>query len=169
MACEALEEIINECLRNSGGMKQILVGDQEDLGEATVVDGEITALTSSSTPVQLNVKRKTSNYIEDQQEDFVQGSTVVTQTIVATIHRRSAVKSNAINIMSAGQRYLFVLVQDMNDVWWLFEYAQLQSVGEGSGQERADGSKYMLTFIAESDQLAYSVQESVVDSIIAVS
>jgi hypothetical protein len=169
MSCVSLEEIPQECERNTGGLHELYVGLQDSIVAITEDEAtwEVNAMTIDEPVVSLNVKRKTSNYVEDEQNDFVNGSNVVTQTITAMIHRRDAVKSRAINIMGAGQRYLFVLAKDANGKYWYFPYAQLQSVGEGSGQERADGSKYSIVFVAESDHLAYEVDATVAAAIIA--
>lgn len=169
MSCLSLEEIAQECERNTGGLHELYVGLQDSIVSITEDDTTwtVTAMTIDEPVVSLNIKRKTSNYVEDEQNDFVNGSNVVTATVTAMIHRRDAAKSRAINIMGAGQRYLFVLAKDANGKYWYFPFAQLQSVGEGSGQERADGSKYNLVFVAENDHLAYEVEDSVAAAIIA--
>jgi len=168
MACEALEGIELGCERNSGGLHQIIVGDMADI-VTQVVDSvvyEINSMTVSSVPVEIAVKRKTSNYVEDEQNDFVNGSVVVTSTITAMLHRRDSEKSRKLNILGAGQRYLYVICKDANGLYWYFPNVQLQSIGEGSGQERADGSKYSVVLVGENDQLAYVIQPSVVASIL---
>ncbi len=164
MPCEILEGIELGCDRNSGGLHQIIVGDMSDIS-TQVVDLPtwiITAMTASTPPVEIAVKRKTSNYVEDEQNDFVNGSVVVTTTITAMLHRRDSEKSRKLNILGAGQRYLYVICLDANGKYWYFPNVQLQSVGEGSGQERADGSKYAVVLIGEDDQLAYEIEASVV-------
>ena len=167
MACEALEGIELGCLRNSGGLHQIIVGDLETVTSQTInnATGVITAMAVSTVPVEIEVKRKVSNYVEDEQEDFVNGSSVVTTTLTAMLHRRDADKSRKLNILSAGQRYLYAILKDANGLYWYFPYMQVQSIGEGSGQERADGSKYSLVMIAENEQLAYEIETSVVASL----
>jgi hypothetical protein len=168
MACLSLEEIQQECERNSGGLVELHVGLMDSIVSITedATTWEVTAMTVDEANVSLNIKRRTSNYVEDEQNDFVNGSNVVTQTITAMIHRRDAAKSRAINIMGAGQRYMYVIALDNNGKYWYFKNVQLQSVGEGSGQERADGSKYALTFVAENDHLAYEIDSTVAQAVI---
>jgi hypothetical protein len=43
------------------------------------------------------------------------------------------------------------------DKYWYFEDLQLTATGEGSGTARADGSKYSVTLLAESEHLAYEI------------
>jgi len=168
MACETLEGIELGCDRNSGGLHQIIVGDMTDVSTQTVnlATWIITAMTVATPPVEIAVKRKTSNYVEDEQNDFVNGSVVVTTTVTAMLHRRDADKSRKLNILGAGQRYLYVICLDANGKYWYFPNVQLQSVGEGSGQERADGSKYAVVLIGEDDQLAYEIDAAVVAGIL---
>lgn len=170
MACETLENIELGCERNSGGLHQIIVGDLDTI-DVTVdpATWRVTAATASEPPIQIEVKRKTSNFIEDEQNDFVNGSVVVTTTVTAMIHRRDALKSRALNILGAGQRYLYMILKDGNGKFWYLEYAQKQSTGEGSGQERADGSKYSVVFVAEEDHLMYEIDPAVVAQLLAMS
>ena len=168
MACEVLEGIELGCDRNSGGIHQILVGDMTDISAQTANNATwiITAMTVATEPIEIEVKRKVSNYVEDEQNDFVNGSVVVTSTITTMLHRRDADKSRKLNLLGAGQRYLYVICKDANGKYWFFPNVQLQSVGEGSGQERADGSKYAVVFVGEDDQLAYEIDAAVVASLL---
>lgn len=171
LRCRGLEEIELGCERNTGGLHAVYVGDMEDID--TIVEDEtqwaVTTLTALSAPVSIEIKRKTSNYIEDEQNDFVNGSVVVTTTTTLMIHRRNAEKSRALDILGAGQRYLYEILLDANGVYWFVPYAQLQSTGEGSGQERADGSKYSAVLVAENDHKAYTISGSIVASLLATS
>lgn len=168
MNCETLEGIQLGCDRNSGGVHQIIVGDMADISSQTVdnTTGIITVMTVGIIPVEIEVKRNISNYVEDKQSDFANGSEVVTTTITTMIHRRDADKSRKLNILGAGQRYLYAICKDANGLFWFFPNVQLQSVSEGSGQARADGSKYGVVFIGEDDHLAYEIEASVVAGIL---
>jgi hypothetical protein len=170
MACATLEEMMNDCERNSGGLHELYVGDLEDI-DTTVnsTTWKVTAATVDTAPVQIEIKRKTSNYTEEVAEDFVNGSTTATVTINVKHHRRAALKSRALDIIGKGQRYLYALMKDANGVWWYVDHLQLQSVGGGSGTERADGSNYDAVLVAESDQLMYEIDAAVALAIIAYS
>jgi len=77
-------------------------------------------------------------------------------------NRRDKDKSEAINVLGSGQQYLAVFIQDANDKYWYFENVQLTATGEGSGTARADGSKYSITLLAESEHLAYEVTSTLI-------
>jgi hypothetical protein len=81
-------------------------------------------------------------------------------------HRREAFKSKAIKILGEGQRDLALVVGDANGKYWYFENAQLSAVAEGSGTAKADGSKYSVTFVAESEHLAYEVDSALIPTLI---
>lgn len=171
MACATLEEIMNACERNSGGLHELYVGDLDDVTAITenTSTWKVTAATVDTAPVQIEIKRKTSNYTEEEAEDFVNGSSLVTTTVNIKHHRRSGLKSRALDIIGKGQRYLYALMKDANGVWWYRSHLQLQSVGGGSGTERADGSNYDAVLVAESDHLMYEIDESVALAMIAYS
>jgi hypothetical protein len=171
MACVTLEEIAKDCERNSGGLHEVLFGDMDSITAITEASAtfSVTAMTVSEAPIDLNIKRKTSNYTDEEAQDFTNGSTTATQTINLMLHRRDATKSRALNILGAGQRYLYAIVKDANGIYWYIPNCQRQNVGEGSGTERADGSKYSVVFIAENDSLAYTISSAIVATLKAVS
>ena len=169
MACQALEAILKSCLNNSGGIYGIWINQQDEILSITPADPSagagwsITAITLQATPVLFDnfyVRRNTSNFTEDSTIDLVNGSSFVTQTINLMFHRREAAKSRAIKILGAGQQYLTAIILEANGLYWYFPYLQVSATGEGSGTNRADGSKYSVTLVAENEYLAYEVSMS---------
>ena len=157
LGCDALETITKSCDNNTGGIRKIWLNDQENVTAAVATGWEITTLTSSPIYTEFEINRNTGNYTEDTASDLINGSTFVTQTITLMFNRRDAAKSEAINILGSGQRYLSAIVLDANDEYWYFENLQLTATGEGSGTARADGSKYSITLLAEADHLSYTI------------
>jgi len=162
MSCEALQSIAKTCDSNTGGIRTVWIGLQEDFDVTTLVDWGITAWTVSAPTSVYAINRNTGNFTEDTAQDLLNGSTLVTQTITLMFNRRDKVKSEAINILGGGQRYLAVVIQDANDKYWYFENVQLTATGEGSGTTRQDGSKYSITLLAEADHLAYEVTSTLI-------
>ena len=163
MSCEALQSIAKTCDNNTGGIKNVWIGLQEDFDVTTIVDWGITAWTVSAPTSVYAINRNTGNYTEETAQDLLNGSTLVTQTITLMFNRRDKAKSEAINVLGGGQRYLAVVIQDANDKYWYFENVQLTATGEGSGTARADGSKYSVTLLAESDHLSYEVLHTLIE------
>ena len=156
MSCEALQSIAKTCDNNTGGIRTVWICQQENVTTATP-DWEITSLVLTDPANVYAINRNTGNYTEETAQDLLSGSTVVNQTITLMFNRRDKVKSEAISVLGSGQQYLAVFVLDANGKYWYFENAQLTATGEGSGTARADGSKYSITLLAESDHLAYEV------------
>ena len=163
MSCEALQTITKPCDNNIGGIKKIWINEQDNV-TATVAPNTwiLSALSATSDYTVFEINRNTGNYTEDTAVDLINGSSFVTQTITLMFNRRDAAKSEAINILGSGQRYLSALVLDANGLYWYFENLQLTATGEGSGTARADGSKYSVTLLAEADHLAWTITEAAV-------
>ena len=156
MSCEALQSIAKSCDNNTGGIRTVWICQQENVTTATP-DWEITSLVLTDPANVYAINRNTGNYTEETAQDLLTGSTLVTQTITLMFNRRDKDKSEAISVLGSGQQYLAVFVEDANGKFWYFENVQLTATGEGSGTARADGSKYSITLLAESDHLAYEV------------
>ena len=168
-ACQALEAIIKSCDNNTGGIYGIWINQQDEIASITPTDPsagagwQITTINLQPSPVLFEnyyIRRNTSSYTEEAAIDLINGSSYVTATINLLFQRREADKSRAIKILGSGQQYLAVFIQDANDKYWYFENAQLSATGEGSGTARADGSKYSITLLAESEHLAYEVLDT---------
>jgi hypothetical protein len=165
-ACQALEAIIKSCDNNSGGIYGIWINQQDEIASITPTNPsagagwEITTINLQATPVLFEnyfIRRNTSSYTEEANIDLINGSSYVTATINLMFQRREADKSRAIKILGSGQQYLAAVVLDANGIYWYFPYLQVTAVAEGSGQARADGSKYAVTLLSENDYLAYTV------------
>jgi len=173
MACENLETIVKSCLNNSGGIFKVYINQQDNIDNIVLGSSpntwrinDINLITGGDLYTEFEIRRNTGSYTEDAAIDLVNGSSYVTATITLMFHRRDQAKSQAIKVLGAGQQYLNAIIQDANGLFWYFPYLQLSAVGEGSGQTRADGSKYSVTLIAENDYLAYEVDPSIVPALV---
>lgn len=151
--CTALTGIAKSCSNNLGGITDVWIYDTEDT-TITKASGTVSAivLATGTAGQKFVFNRNTGNFTEELASDLVNGSNFYTQTINLMFHRRETSKSQAIKILAEGQRDLTVIVKDANGIYWVFELAQLTASGEGSGTAKADGSKYSLTLVAESDE-----------------
>ena len=165
-ACQALEAILKSCDSNSGGIYGIWINQQDEIASITPTNPsagagwEITTINLQPSPVLFEnyyIRRNTSSYTEEAAIDLINGSSYVTATINLMFQRREADKSRAIKILGSGQQYLAAVVLDANGIYWYFPYLQVTAVAEGSGQARADGSKYAVTLLSDNDYLAYTV------------
>lgn len=170
MACTTLLEVEDDCLNNIGGVTQLLYVDQSDIDvEETVVnsDGVITAMESATPLKSIVVKKNASNYVESEKIDLEAGSNYIEATVSISLKHRNAAKSKAIRIAGEGQRKLALFIKDGNGRWWYLKDMQLSANEGGSGANKAEGSKYDLTFMGEYEKLAYEVQASVITGLLA--
>jgi hypothetical protein len=165
MSCTTLTTITKGCDNNIGGITSIYVNDMENLGTLVIdtANWEVTSFGSLVDEfVAFEFRRNTGSYTEELQNDFVNGSQFYLQTINLMFHRREAAKSKSLKILGEGQRDLAIVVGDANGKFWYFPNAQLSAVTEGSGQAKADGSKYAVSFVAENEFLAYEVDPTLI-------
>lgn len=166
MSCEALISIVKPCDNNIGGIRNVWICHQDNVAAATVSANEwiVSTLTLTASSNAFAINRNSGNYTEDTAMDLISGSNLVTQTITLMFNRRDKDKSEAIHVLGSGQQYLAVFIEDANGLYWYFENVQLTATGEGSGTARADGSKYSITLLAESDHLCYEVQADQIEN-----
>jgi hypothetical protein len=168
MSCNNLDNILLGCDNPVGGIKRILINLSENVTSitASASSWEITSMgVTSSQFKQVEFRKNLGTYTENytRADD---GAIVFTPEIVIPIHGRDAAKSRKINILAEGQRLLDIIVEDNRGQYKYFPEMQLNSVADGSGANKTDGSKYTLTFGGENDQLAYYVSASIIPGIL---
>ena len=170
MSCTTIASIVKDCENNNGGIYEMLVTDQDNVLTTTVDTSawEITAITKTIAFNEIEFKRYVGNFVEDFVASNENGSQVATATITLNLHRRDGAKSKALKILAEGNRYLAIIIKDGNNKYWYFPYCQLTASGEGSGQAKADGSKYSVTFVAENEALAYVVDSTIIAGLLTV-
>lgn len=169
MACNPLTSIVKSCTgSNSGGIFNIYINDNEFITSITkdASTHNITGLTASSKFVSYEFNRNVGNVITSPKIDFLNGSTYFENTLNITLARREASKSASLQILGEGQRFLDIIVLDANGTYWYYDHMQLSGGDEDSGTARADGSKYGVTFIGESDFRPYEISKALVTSVL---
>lgn len=170
--CDALSSIERDCSNALGGINQkIYINDSAnvDYDAATITDGVITSLslTTLGTEFEVIEFRKNLATLNEDYTNNPDGAVMFEHTLVIPIHGRDAAKSNKISVMAAGQRELDIIVPQNDGGWVYLRQATLTTVADGTGAAKADGSKYTLTFTAQSEQLAYFIDEALISDLIA--
>lgn len=166
MACNTIEEILNDCSNPIGGIKRIYLNDQDNVVSETVNLTAWTVTVSASTSYEtIEFRKNLGTYTEDYSKED-DGAIIFNQTITIPLHGRDATKSRKINILAEGQRYLSMVVEMNSGAFVYFDNVQLTSLADGSGAAKTEASKYTITFVAESTHLAYFMSSSDVASII---
>lgn len=162
MACQTLIEQEEDCENNIGGTTEFLYNDQAEVTATTITSGVITAMTTTTVFKTVSFKKNAASYTESEKIDLGQGSNYIEGTVSLSLKRRDSAKSNLIRIAAQGQRKMAIIMKDGNGKFWYLQNMQLSGNEGGSGDTKAAGSKYDLTFLGEYDVLAYPVEASVV-------
>lgn len=170
MACtNPLVSIMKSCAgSNSGGIFNVYINDHTFITSITASASThmITGLTASSNFATYEFNRNVGNVLTSPKIDFLNGSTYFENTLNIVLARREASKSASLQILGEGQRFLDIIVLDANGTYWYYENMQLSGGDEDSGTARADGSKYAVTFIGESDHRPYEIPKALVTSVL---
>lgn len=166
MACTDLEEIELGCVNNLGGGTEFLINDQESITVTkNATTHKVTAAVHQSAFLALEFKRNAIKVDEEEKINLDEGSNYCEAKITLSLKRREGTKSAKIKIIGEGQRLLAIFFKDGNGLWWYIENAQLSGNVGGFGQNKAEGSKYDLSFTAEYEVTMYQVDQSVIDQI----
>lgn len=171
MACNTtLTAILKNCENNVGGLKAFYIAPEEFVTGTTVSAGTVTSISMSGSAnfVEYQFNKNSAFYTEEAAISLENGSTFYTTTVNITLPRREVAKRNSIALVAAGQRNVKIILLDSNGLYWYVGYslsANLTGVGEGSGTAKGDGSKYLLTFLAEEPELMYEVDPSIIAAI----
>lgn len=169
--CGALDSITRDCSNALGGIDQrIYINDSEnvDYDGATFSNGEITNISLGTASITFEVVefRKNLATLNEDYANNPDGAVVFEQTLVIPIHGRDASKSHKISVMASGQRELDIIIPQNEGGYVYLRQATLTTVGDGTGAAKADGSKYTLTFTAQSENLAYFIDGDLIASLI---
>lgn len=166
MACETLLEVVDDCLNNIGGSNEIVYNDQSEVSVAAIVidpiTGVITAMTSTTPFKKIAFKKNAANFVESEKIDLDAGSNYIEGTLTISLKRRDSVKSKMIKAAAQGQRKLAFIVKDGNGIFWYLQNMQLTANEGGTGENKAAGSKYDLTFMGEYEFMANEIEKTVV-------
>jgi len=172
MACTTLTNITKSCDNNLGGLVSAYIFDMDDVATLTedLVNWDVTALTlaSGTKAENFEFKKNVASYTVASAIDLTNGSTYYTATTSLVFHRREAAKSKSLNILAAGQRYLGIIAQDANGLFWLITDAQLTTDEGGSGTAKADGSNYTITLVGEMSKSPLEVSTVIAASTLIV-
>ena len=163
-----LTTITKGCDNNLGGFNFLMVNDSDNVSGKSIntLTHTITGITASDY-TEFYIQKNISSVEVDTPSDFNTGANTFTATVNVIFNRREAQKSLALQILSAGQRYLDIIYRDLNGIYWNIPNAQLSNAAESTGTVRTDGSKYTVTFIAELDNRPYAVDPTIIPALIS--
>lgn len=163
MACALTTGRSLPCKSAVGGLKTVYFADYGTLGTATIVSGEITALSGLSTVwYQYDIKGNSSleTTVNSSREN---GTTFYTQTLNLTLTYLDKATQEEIKLLAAARPH--IAIEDYNGNFFLVGLEHGAEVTGGtivSGASMADLSGFTLTFEAMETAPAYFVTSTVI-------
>ena len=165
--------IAKSCDNNAGGVEKIYISDNCLITGYTETDSEITGITASGGTAsfyEFEFNRNTSSYSETVNIDLANGTTFFSQEVNLVLSRREKTKAEAIKKLTNGQKELFVIVKDSNNLYWAFGKdggAVVTAIEGGSGVNKGDANNYSITFTAEESDNAPEVDSTIIAALLA--
>jgi hypothetical protein len=164
MACELSTGFTLDCKDGIGGIKQIVLLDQNLVTGFTLdASSVVTAIAGPSDadlytyelPTQTGSFEETINFNRDN------GTVFYTQTVNVMLQKLSSAKR--LELQNVAQARVIVFVQDTNGNWWAvgYEYgADLSTATASTGTTLGDANGYTLAFVHEAAVRAYKLSGS---------
>jgi len=150
---------------SQGGLKAVYFADYGTLGDATIVDGEITVL--AGTPAWFKYELKGSSSLETTITSAREsGSTFYTQTLNLTLPRLDKATQEEVKLITLGRPHL--AIEDYNGNFFLVGEKNGADVTGGtivSGAAMGDLSGFTLTMEAMEASPAYFVLPTVITAL----
>lgn len=107
------------CLENTGGVKNVYIGEFDEATAFTYdADDIIDTVTSAKTFYTFKFRPQTAGFNEELTKSIENGTTFWTETVTMIFHKMDAVKRN--KMLSLSGLSLHVIVQTQNgDYWWI--------------------------------------------------
>jgi hypothetical protein len=150
------------CKSAVGGLKTVYFADYGTLGDATIVDGEITALAGSPTLFQFDIKGNSSleSAINSSREN---GTTFYESTLNLTLTFLEKATQEELKLIAHARPHVFV--EDYNGNYFVMGLEHGAEVTGGSivsGAAMGDLSGFTLTLVAQETAPPYFITGSVV-------
>lgn len=166
-----LSGIGSSCDTNMGGVRQeILVALKEDVGEITVSNGKITAITMNNTAkFKKYITRKQASSLNCEYTiDDANGVKFCTSTLTANFARMETAKR--VELMALVNSDCVVIVNDANGLYWLLgeeNTVNVTALTAQTGQASTDANQYSLTMTDISTELPKEVDGTIIGGLVA--
>lgn len=158
MACKINSAIALDCIDSLGGIREVYVGTDVDLGIVRYNSiGEITGLPYiTGTFYKYELPKDTASFTETFNISNTNGSAFYDQAITINLHKLNAFKRKQLLLLSKN-RNIKVILQDNNLNYWLIgkdDGAILSAGTSVTGTAVGDANQYSLTISAQEKEMA---------------
>ncbi len=158
------------CSPNIGGIKKAYITDFVNVEDGfTESNGVVSAVSidSGENYYEFEFNKNTSFYTESEANSIENGTNFKTQVVTLVIPRREVAKRNVIRLLA--QKRLSIIVKDQNGLNWVLGMTNgmdLTTNEGGSGTSKADLNGYTLTFTGEEPEMASTVSDAILATLI---
>lgn len=164
MSCnQTLNGLANDCSPSMGGIKAIYAANRDEVGEITITDGKVSAMSAKGVFKKYGFARNTGSMSSNYQISLENGTRYVATDVVVVFNRMETAKR--VEMAALAQNDLVLIVEDANSKYWLLgkDEPVKATAGDGlTGTARADRNGYSLTLQDNSLELPYEVDESII-------
>lgn len=166
-ACNIFNGITKGCTSNSGGILAVYINDTQNVSyTANTTAMTITAITATPDFSSYEMNKNTGSLVSSTKIDLINGSSFVEHTISLVFNKFSASKHRELTLLGSAQPFLDIIVKTVDNEYFYVPEAQLTVADANSGVARADGQKYQVTFVSQTNLLPYSISEALVTPLI---
>lgn len=172
MSCSLTTDIALDCRDSVGGVKRFLIAELGNKNAITKSSGTITAFTlklgKQFFEYEVDPNRESVFFEEKINPNDANGTVFFESDASINLYKRTAAKSDEVKLLSRNR--VMILVQDMNDTWWLMgeEFgATLQASSSPSGKTLGDFNGYTLNFKAKERDYMPAVSSNLIDTLLS--
>ena len=151
-----------------GGIVEIYAANRDEIGEITVTDDRISAITTGTGKFKrYSFPRNTGSMSSNYQINLENGTRFVATDLVVVFNRMETAKR--VEMSALAQNDLVLVVKDANGKYWFLgkDEPVKATAGDGlTGTARADRNGYSMTFQDNSPELPYEVDEKVISGLV---
>ena len=119
MACALTQGRSIDCRNSAGGIQEVLISDFDDITLTTVASGVVTAMAQTALSFYTySLEKENGSLVETHTGTLSNGTNSYAGVLEFSTMNLSASQSEELNILD--QKRVFVIVRDMNDIYWTF-------------------------------------------------
>lgn len=169
MACVLGTGFTLDCRRSIGGVKEVYIGELENIASVTVSAGVVSAMSMSASKkfYKYELRKNTSEGKADNAGDVNNGSGYIMQSVQIQLDKFETAKNNEIRVLA--QKPIVAIVGDKNGtyfVYGLYNGLDLTTGTAGTGKEANSLNGYNLTFTGEELDYPPSISSTIINTLI---
>jgi len=148
MACNITAGRLEGCKDAVGGLNAIYFVNFGAMGDLTITDETVTAITAATPDAFKYELRGTSTFDQSLTSSRDNGTTFAEQTLTVSLKKQDATTHKEVKLLAYGRPH--VIIEDNNGTLWLMgeEFGSEMNATTSTGASLGDKSGYELTFAA---------------------